>query len=285
MFDDFVQKIKEYIANGFVDVVKNKIQNYTVETGHQMLSVIMNGLLFNYSDIMFDKIEYNDLKRMYHILKDENDNLSEFFLLIKDHIKINNSQINELYNMSDCFIDVNLPIQYIKPSESLTQQLIDGNKSQYEVIMGLLFEFKYGTGPMERLFDDKSLLTNELKKLDVFMEKKEKFDCFQPLIIERRTQVEYQFGVQGLLLSGNNLAKQYIGGFYFEMYSDDDKCEYVNLKAYNDVNLKSLVLHYLGLNDINTKIQVFPEKYPRLQTITPLGETRQIFIWKEKLKH
>jgi hypothetical protein len=55
----------------------------------------------------------------------------------------------------------------------------------------------------------------------------------------------------------------------------------MELVLYNDVNLKSLVLHFLQINEVTGK-EIFPDKYPRIKGhVTPLGEVKQILKWKE----
>ena len=53
---------------------------------------------------------------------------------------------------------------------------------------------------------------------------------------------------------------------------------------YNDLNLKSLALHFGMLNDIIDGVQPFPEQFPRIDgQVTPLGEVRQVFRWTEDI--
>jgi len=82
--------------------------------------------------------------------------------------------------------------------------------------------------------------------------------------------------------AGLNLVRQYIVGFYMEMIPDIEG-KTMEMILYNDINLKSLVLHYLKINELTDK-EIFPEKYPRVNgQITPLGETKQILRWREPI--
>ena len=85
-----------------------------------------------------------------------------------------------------------------------------------------------------------------------------------------------------LVKAGLDIVRQYVGGFYMEIFPDKQGKE-MEFVLYNDVNLKSLVLHYLQINELTGK-EVFPEAYPRINgQITPLGETKQILKWRENI--
>jgi hypothetical protein len=92
------------------------------------------------------------------------------------------------------------------------------------------------------------------------------------------------FGLISIPKTGPNLVNQYIGGFYMEFYPDEQgkQLEFV---IYNALNLKSLVGHYIYVNELSKK-EIFPEQYPRSEgKITPLGETLQVLKWKESINN
>lgn len=123
-----------------------------------------------------------------------------------------------------------------------------------------------------------------MKESELINDMRTQYNRNEPYILKKGNVFTGDFGLLEFIGAGMNLTQQYVGGFYAEMYPDNTDSNNNIIKLYNDVNLKSLVLHYLGFNDISDTTKPFPEKYYRLQTNTPLGETRQIFIWKEKLE-
>lgn len=278
---DYIQKLQRIIDGGLKDVLKENISNGTVETGHIMLEVIMNSLLYYHSTIGFENIKLSELKQLYDYITSNNSQWNKFFVSIGAYVESDNPSIDRLCELSEFFTSTMLPDNVIKECETLTQQLIDTNKSEYEVILGLLFEFKYGIGPMERTFDENSVLTKEMKESELINDMRTQYNRNEPYILKKGNVFTGDFGLLEFIGAGMNLTQQYVGGFYAEMYPDNTDSNNNIIKIYNDVNLKSLVLHYLGFNDISDTTKPFPEKYYRLQTNTPLGETRQIFIWKE----
>jgi hypothetical protein len=212
------------------------------------------------------------------------------------------SQLMDLTTMA--WIE-NLHAKDISSATSLTDKMINSNRDAATVIFGLLFEFKYGIGPKIREFDKNSILTKGIldwslieKGRDFFYQKKAPFYLEgvkkndntllnkNPMAMQKNGGdneiYDASFTPVELANAGLDLIRQYIGGFYMEIYPNKQGKE-MEFVLYNDVNLKSLVLHYLQINEMTGK-EVFPEKYPRINgQVTPLGEVKQIFKWKENI--
>lgn len=94
------------------------------------------------------------------------------------------------------------------------------------------------------------------------------------------TNAACSFGGKGLLESGTDMVKQYVGSCDGGIYPNYEGTE-MEFIINNDTHLKSLLYHYFELNEYGWN---FPEEYKRIEgTITPLGEINQIIKWTEPI--
>jgi hypothetical protein len=288
------------------DKIKEILKDASVKTGYALLTAIINGIYIdNFTDWNFSKWSVQDIQDAMNAIKEY---LRDMYIskLMKGINRImakhaTNSEAALLMDMTNLSWIENLQTKDIPSAASLTDRMIISNKDAATVIFGLLFEFKYGIGPEIREFGEGSVMTSGVKDFYLVEQGREFFYKLparkqfinnlselynNPVKIKDKTTKDGaffpDFGLSGIPQAGWDLVKQYIGGFYMEMLPDKEG-KNMDMILYNDVNLKSLVLHYLDVNELTEK-EIFPEKYPRQQgKVTPLGETQQILRWKEKI--
>jgi hypothetical protein len=271
-----------------------------------MLTVIISGIYVdNFIDWDVLKWSWSDIRAVLKALNEYRKD-KDLMKLMKEISEIiskrsKNSNASQLMNITSLACIENLQTKDVSSATSLANDMIISNKDAATVIFGLLFEFKYGIGPEIREFGENSVLTKGVQDFYLVEEGKawfyknedrkqckdnpSKLYAFPAKIHNEMTKEDAYiggFGATGIPQAGLDLVKQYIGGFYMEMLPDKDG-KVMEMILYNDVNLKSLVAHYLYINEITGK-EIFPEKYYRKNgTVTPLGETRQILKWKEPI--
>jgi hypothetical protein len=293
------------------DKIKEILKNASINTGHALLATIIYGIYIeNFIDWDFSKWSSSDIldamKAIGVYYADHN-----IFSLLKEIKRITSkhsidSNVAHLMTITDAACADNIPTQDIETATALTDKMITADKDAATVIFGLLFEFKYGIGPETREFGENTVMTKGVKDFYLVEEGREYFYKYRanlyfqslkeqnaqllhhnPISMENnKDDVFYPTfnPVTGPFQAGWDLVKQSVGGFYMEFYPDMQGKQ-VELVLYNAVNLKSLVAHYLYINEVTSK-HIFPETYPRKQgVITPLGETLQIIRWKDGINN
>jgi hypothetical protein len=281
------------------DKLKEILKDLTLNSGHAMLTAIINGIYIdNFIDWSLSKWTFDDIQDALKAINEyiRNQDVTKLMEKISEIISkhTTNSEASQLMDLTSMSWIENLQTKDVSSATSLTNKMVNSNKDAATVIFGLLFEFKYGIGPQTREFDENSVLTKGIKDFylveegrDYFYQTRAKYTMdslyLYPIAIGTVEGEFYpQFGATGAFKAGADLVKQYIGGFYMEMFPDKQG-EGMGIILHNDVNLKSLVLHYLYINDI-TEEKIFPEQYPRVNgEITPLGEIKQVLRWKERI--
>ncbi|MEN9918204.1 MAG: hypothetical protein RL662_640 [Bacteroidota bacterium] len=280
--------------------IKDWIKYSTLASGELMMTAIINGLYVDVVDFNLDKLERDDLVSIFKILvnngvepisKMNEKDLSTVKTIISKCVE-GNKDASKLMFITNFATQLKLDPKNIAEVETLTNRMIATNQDPSIPILGLLFEFKYGVGPTIREFDKTSLLTKAMLNNSMVEKGRNEFykrsrDAGGLATISKDSKdgaFVGVFGLSGLVESGLNLVTQFVGGFYMEMIPNKAGTQ-MEFILYNDMNLKSLVAHYFGLNDLGT-VKPFPEKYPRIKDkVTPLGETRQIFRWTEVIDY
>jgi hypothetical protein len=291
--------------------IKEILKDLSLNTGQTMLTYIITDIYMdNYIDWNWSNWTKTDISDAMKAIKEYLKDNDGFKLMRKISEIISkhsiNSDASQLMSITSMTWTENIQSQDVNTVASLTNKMITSNKDAATVIFGLLFEFKYGVGPETREFDAGSVLTKGVLDFYLVEEGREWFykwraDLYFQSLRDNNERLLYNNPISlqnderevykptfspiiGPLQAGLDLIKQYIGGFYMEFYPDEQgkQLEFV---LYNAVNLKSLVGHYLYINELTDK-NIFPEQYPRESgKITPLGEIIQILRWKENINN
>ncbi|KAA6344576.1 hypothetical protein EZS27_007810 [termite gut metagenome] len=318
MFIDF-QKLKDEIEKIIKEKLREKYKETTIkETTEEAIKdcqIISSAIMLfihndNFLDWNFRNWDRNEildiLKAVKELIKDND--IDNFNTKVGKSIlrHTTDSNVESLMEISRISSLSKLETKDVSKAESITQNMILSNKDAATVVFGLLFEFKYGIGPETREFERNNILTNEILKCSLVEEGREYFYKQKAPIYSDRLKnndktllskkpmalkknggdsddiYNASFTPLELIKAGTDLVRQYIGGFYMEIFPDKQEKE-MEFVLYNDVNLKSLDFHYLLKNELAEK-EIYPEKYPRINgKITPFGETRQILKWKENI--
>jgi len=254
------------------DKIKEILKDLSTNSGHAMLTYIINEIYIdNYVDWNISNWSVSEitdaLKAVNDYLKnnDVSKLMKEINNIISKHSK--NSAASQLMSITSMAWTENIQTQDISSATSLSNGMITSNKDAATVIFGLLFEFKYGIGPETREFGESSVITRDIIDWSLVEQGREYFyqtkapvyaDVLKtndytllskkPMALQKNGGDNIIFNASftpvELIKAGLDLVRQYLGGFYMEIYPDIQGKE-MNFVLYNDVNLKSLVLHYL----------------------------------------